>query len=275
MKFTKMHGLGNDYVCVSLFEESVADPAGLARVVSDRHRGIGSDGLILIGRSEVGHVRMEMYNADGSRAQMCGNGIRCVAKYAAEHGLAPGPELQIETDVGVLKAWCQVRDGLVQTVRVDMGCPELAALSLPSTLPVDRVVDYSIEVGGLDYRITCVSMGNPHVVVFLDDPGGVDLADLGPLFEHCPAFPERINAHFVRVDSSTHVTMRTWERGSGETLACGTGACAVCVAGALTHRTQREVTVTLPGGDLHVEWAADDHVYMTGPAVGAFTGEWP
>ncbi len=290
MKFTKMHGLGNDYVYVDCFEERVDNPAVLAKAVSDRHTGIGSDGLILIHPSERADLRMEIYNADGSRARMCGNGIRCVAKWAVEHRLAAGPTVRIETDAGVKQAECQMVDGAVRSVRVDMGLPSLAASAIPSTIPAERIIDYPLRFrlnesrsahGGdraeskSDYRITCVSMGNPHAVVFVDDLDAVVLEAVGPCFEHAAQFPERINTHFVHVDSPSHVTMKTWERGSGATRACGTGACAVCVAGAVTERTLRRITATLPGGDLEVHWADDDHVYMTGPAVEVFTGDWP
>ena len=260
MKFTKMHGLGNDYVYVNCCTQRVEDPPGLARAISDRHTGVGSDGLILI---------------RPSRAQMCGNGIRCLAKYVLEHGLAAGPELSIDTDDGVKLATCEVVDGLVRSVRIDVGLPALAASALPSTIGVDRIIDYPLLIDAVTYVVTCVSIGNPHAVIFVDDPGAVALEVVGPRFENAPEFPERINTHFVRVDSSTHVTMRTWERGSGATRACGTGACAVCVAGAVTQRTQRRITATLPGGDLQIEWADNDHVHMTGPAVEVFTGVWP
>ncbi len=286
MKFTKMHGLGNDYVCVNVFEEHVENPPVLAHAVSDRHTGIGSDGLILIGRSEAADVRMTVYNSDGSRARMCGNGIRCVAKYAVERGLTPGPEVRIDTDAGMKVAECHVVDGVVRSVRVDMSRPALAASEIPSTIPVDRIIDHPFHLRQsypqasacaelhTEYVITCVSMGNPHAVVFVDDLVSIDLDNIGPNFEHAPEFPEGVNTHFVRVDSPRHVTMRTWERGSGATRACGTGACAVCVAGSVTKRTRRKITATLPGGDLDLEWADNDHVYMTGPAVEVFTGNW-
>ena len=274
MKFTKMHGLGNDYVFVDTFDQRVEDPSGVARAVSDRHRGIGGDGLILIGSSKIADVRMEMYNADGSRAQMCGNGLRCVAKYVVEHGLVAGPQLRIETDAGIKAATCRMVDGMVQSVRIDMGRPALAPSALPSTIDLDRIVEHPLDVAGSTYRVTCVSMGNPHAVVFVDDLDAIAVDVLGSRFENHTVFPERINAHFVRVDSRVHVTMKTWERGSGATLACGTGAAAVCVAGVLTERTDRAIVATLPGGDLQLEWAADDHVYMTGPAVEVFSGDW-
>lgn len=269
-----MHGLGNDYVFVDVHDQQVDEPAALAVIISDRHSGVGSDGLILVGPSPRADLRMVMYNADGSRAEMCGNGIRCVAKYAVEHALVGEPELSIDTDAGVRQAVCRMADGVVRSVRIDMGVPDLRPSSLPATIEVDRMVDYDLKVHGQIVRVTCVSMGNPHAVVFGDDPSAVDLARAGPTIENAPQFPNRINVHFVRADSRTHVTMRTWERGSGATRACGTGACAVCVAGALTKRTDRQVTATLPGGDLELDWGDDDHVYMTGPAVEVFAGVW-
>ena len=275
VKFTKMHGLGNDYVYVNCFAERVADPASVARAISDRHTGVGSDGLILMKPSDRADLRMEMYNADGSRAEMCGNGIRCVAKYAVEHGLAVGPGLRIETDAGVKSAECISANGDGWSVRVAMGRPLIDASALPTTLPVDRIVDHPMCFGGLQLTVTCVSMGNPHAVIFVDDLDAVALEDVGPRVECAPEFPQRINVHFVRVESPTRVTIRTWERGSGRTRACGTGACAVCVAGALTKRTQRAITAVLAGGRIEVEWAEDNQVYMTGPAVEVFTGDWP
>jgi len=274
MKFTKMHGLGNDYVFVDGAELHIDDPSALARAISDRHTGVGSDGLILMQPSDAADVRMEMYNADGSRAEMCGNGLRCVAKCAVEQGLTEGSAVRVETDSGLKLCECRVLDGRVRSVRVDMGQPSLQASSLPSTLALDRIVNHPLPIGGHEYVITCVSMGNPHAVVFVERLDSIDLEVVGPKFEHAPEFPERINAHFASVDSPDHITMRTWERGSGITQACGTGACAVCIAGAVTERTQRSITVTLPGGDLEIEWAEDDHVYMTGPAVEVFTGDW-
>jgi diaminopimelate epimerase len=280
MKFTKMHGLGNDYIYVDLFQERVDDPAGLARRISNRHTGVGGDGLILIGPSREADVRMEMYNADGSRSEMCGNGIRCVAKYAIEHGLASGPDLRIETDAGTRHAMCESTDERVETVRIDMGVPSLDPFAIgfvpdrPSSPHPRQLVDFPIEVDGTTYRMTCVSIGNPHAVVFVENLHRVDLVDIGPRFEHSPHFPKRINAHFVRVDADNKVTVRTWERGSGATRACGTGACAVCVAGAVSGRTARKITATLPGGNLEIEWSGDDHIYMTGPAIEVFSGDW-
>ncbi len=301
MTFTKMHGLGNDYVYVNCFEHDVSNPAALARAVSDRHTGIGGDGLILICPSESADARMEMYNADGSRAQMCGNGLRCDAKYVVDHGLDPRvplaacppvsgtgrqaarghsgtphrATLRLDTDAGVKEVQCFLQDGKVGAVRIDMGEPSLDPASLPCKINGERVMDYPVEVLGRSFRMTCVSMGNPHAVMFVADLDEIELPSLGPALENHDAFPQRVNAHFVRVDSPTHVTMITWERGSGATQACGTGACAVAVAAAVTGRTERAITATLPGGDLELEWREDNRVYMTGPAVEVFTGVWP
>ncbi|MBN1341144.1 MAG: diaminopimelate epimerase [Phycisphaerae bacterium] len=305
MRFTKMHGLGNDYVYVNCFEEQVADPPSLAKVISDRHTGVGSDGLILIRPTQRADVRMEMYNADGSRAQMCGNGIRCVAKYAYDHGLikrfadavpganqdeqrsilqraaeagaSPGSRhlaVTVETDAGVKTLGLAVVDEKVQMACVDMGVPSLRPSDLPCTLEGDRIVDHPVEIAGRSYAMTCVSVGNPHAVIFTDDLASIDLTVEGPPIENAGIFPQRINAHFVRLDGRGEVTMVTWERGSGVTLACGTGATAVCVAGAVSGRTDRRILAHLPGGDLGLNWAEDDHVYMTGPATEVFTGQW-
>ncbi len=275
MKFTKMHGLGNDYVFVDLHTETVTDPAALAPIIADRNTGIGSDGLILLGPSEMADVRMEMFNADGSRSEMCGNGIRCVAKYAVEHALVPGPELTIETDAGVHAALCNMRGSIVDFVRIDLGVPVLTAADVPTTIETDQVIDHPIHVGGECFEVTCVSMGNPHAVVFVGNLGAIDLATIGPAFECAREFPNRINVHFVCVDGRDHVTMRTWERGSGITRACGSGACAVCVAGVLTGRIDRKIVATLPGGDLAIEWKEGGSVFMWGPAVEVFPGSWP
>ncbi len=269
-----MHGLGNDYVYVNCFDERVTDAPAVARAISDRHRGVGSDGLILICPSDTADLRMEMYNADGSRAQMCGNGIRCVAKYAYEHGLCRSNPMCIETDGGTREAAVKLEGDIVAAVRVDMGRPRFDPASLPCRLDGDRIVERDLQTAGRSYQITCVSMGNPHVIVFVDDLAGVDLANAGPAIENHEAFPERTNVHFVKILSSNEARMISWERGSGATQACGTGACAVGVAGVLTERLQRCSTIHLPGGALEIEWADDDHVHMTGPAVEVFTGEW-
>ena len=274
MKFTKMHGLGNDYVYIDCFVEDISEPAALARAISDRHRGVGSDGLILICPSDNADLRMEMYNADGSRGQMCGNGIRCVAKYAGEHGLIRSNPMRIDTDDGVKEVRLVFDGGIVTAVRVDMGQPILTPSALPCTLTGDRVVDRDFAAAGRSYKITCVSMGNPHVVVFVDDLESIDLPTAGSAIENHEAFPERTNVHFVSVVSPSEARMISWERGSGATQACGTGACAVGVAGLLTERLHRHPTIQLPGGALDIEWADDDHIFMTGPAVEVFTGEW-
>ncbi|MCU0703909.1 MAG: diaminopimelate epimerase [Fimbriiglobus sp.] len=276
MRFTKMHGLGNDYVYVDCVNgPPVADPAAVAVKVSDRHFGIGGDGLILICPSEVADARMRMFNADGSESEMCGNGLRCVAKFVHDHGIARKPTLKLETGRGVLTVDLEVKNGKAERVRVNMGTPILKSADIPTTLPGDPPVDTEFSAGGQSYRGTCVSMGNPHVTIYTADVKAVPLEAVGPGIEHAAVFPRRINAHFVQVHSPTEVTMRTWERGSGITLACGTGACAVCVAGVLTGRTGRKLLAHLPGGDLELEWSeADGCVYMTGPATEVFTGEW-
>ncbi|MBN2584617.1 MAG: diaminopimelate epimerase [Planctomycetes bacterium] len=276
MRFTKMHGAGNDYVYVNGFQEQVSDPARLARRVSDRHTGIGGDGLVLILPSDAADLRMRMYNLDGSEAEMCGNAIRCVAKYAWDHGLVRRNPLRIETGAGVLTLdLFEGPDGLIERARVDMGEPRLEAAKIPVALTGDRVVDASIEVDGRTLKMTCVSMGNPHAVFYTDDVTAIDLEHIGPKIENHRLFPARINVHFVEVRAADEVRMRTWERGSGITLACGTGASAVCVAGVLTGRSGRSILAHLPGGDLKLQWADNNHVLMTGPAVEVFSGEWP
>ncbi|MCK6455796.1 MAG: diaminopimelate epimerase [Phycisphaerae bacterium] len=284
MAFAKMHGLGNDYVYVDGFAQSLdgLDAPALARAISDRHRGVGSDGLILVAPPTVpADVRMEMFNADGSRGEMCGNGIRCVAKYALDHGLVPAKpgasqSIRVQTDRGVLTLDCRRESGRVTQVRVDMGRPILDPREIPTRLGTTRCVAEGLEVGGRPWSITCVSMGNPHAVLFVDDVAAIDLERLGPQFEHHAAFPKRVNSHVAMAISRREVRMRTWERGAGLTQACGTGACAVLVAGVLEGRLDRRAIVHLPGGDLDVEWPADDApVFQTGPAVEVFSGVWP
>jgi len=277
MRFTKLHGCGNDYVYVDCFRQPPpADPAGLSRVISDRHFGVGADGLILICPSEQADARMRMFNADGSEAEMCGNGVRCVAKYVYDHGLARKPTLRIETGRGVLTLDLEVSGDRVRQVRVDMGEPILKSALIPTTLPGDPPRDAPLELPDRVLSVTCVSMGNPHCVTFVDEITDELVLGVGPRVEHHRAFPRRTNVEFVRVNRPDDVTLRVWERGSGETLACGTGACGVAVAGVLTGRLQRRVTAHLPGGDLQLHWSeADNHVYMTGPAVEVFSGEWP
>jgi diaminopimelate epimerase len=276
MKFTKMHGLGNDYVYVNTFDQPPpADPARLAIAISDRHFGVGSDGLILIGPSARADARMRMFNADGSESEMCGNGVRCVAKYLHDHGIAPKDRVSIETGRGVLTLDLEVEGGRARRVRVDMGAPILQASDIPTTLPGDPPVQVPLTVDGQRLEVTAVSMGNPHVVIYVDDVAHFPVAALGSVLEHHPAFPRRVNAHFVEVLGPDEVRMRTWERGSGITLACGTGACAVCVAGVLTGKTARKILAHLPGGDLELEWPGPGRsVFMTGPATEVFSGEW-
>ncbi len=275
MKFTKMHGIGNDYIYVNLFDQELpGDPSEVAKAISDRHFGIGSDGLILIGPSQCADARMRMFNADGSEGEMCGNGVRCVAKYIHDHGIAPKDRVTVETGRGVLTLDLDVRQGKVQRVRVDMGTPILRAADIPTTLP-DPPVNAQIGVNEGTFTLTSVSMGNPHAVIYVDDVASFPVETLGPVLERHPVFPRRVNVHFVEVLSRGEVRMRTWERGSGITLACGTGACAVCVAGVLTDHTDRTLLAHLPGGDLELEWPADDaSVFMTGPATEVFSGEW-
>ena len=277
MRFNKMQGAGNDYVYVDCFTQPApTDPAALSRAVSDRHFGIGSDGLILIMPSERADARMRMFNADGSESEMCGNGVRCVAKFVYDHGIARKPKLAIETGRGVLALELQVERDRVQRVRVDMGEPILEAERIPTTLPGKPPIDVPLSVNDQTLRVTCVSMGNPHCITYVDAITDALVHGIGPRVENHPAFPRRTNVEFVRVNRPDDVTLRVWERGSGETLACGTGACAVAVAGVLTGRTAREITAHLPGGDLQLHWSAtDNHVYMTGPAVEVFSGEWP
>ena len=273
MKFTKMQGLGNDYVYVNCFEEKIENPPAVARYVSDRHFGIGSDGLIMINPSEVADFEMEMYNADGSRGEMCGNGIRCVAKYVYDYGLTDKTQISVETLGGIKYLDLTVEDGKVVLVKVDMGKPELKSDLIPIISENEKVIDEPIEVDGQVYHMTGVSMGNPHTVIYVDDVKNLDLEKIGPKFENHERFPKRINTEFVHCIDRNTVEMRVWERGSGETLACGTGACAVAVASILNNLTDTHVTVKLLGGDLQIEWDREkDRVFMTGPATVVFDG---
>jgi diaminopimelate epimerase len=276
-----MHGIGNDYVYVNGFAEQVENPSKVAEQVSDRHFGIGGDGLILILPSETADVRMQMFNADGSEGEMCGNGIRCVAKYAYEHDLSKANPLRVETLRGILPISLTLDGDRVAQATVDMEEPILKLADVPvdasKVTPTEHPDTYQITLpkSGTTYNAVFVSMGNPHAVMFVDDVAAIDLEHEGPQAEHHPAFARRINAHWVQVHSRSEVTMRTWERGSGITLACGTGASAVCVAGVLAGLTDRTVLIHLPGGDLTIEWReSDNHVYMTGSATEVFTGEW-
>lgn len=274
MKFTKMQGLGNDYVYVDCTRQELPDPEKTARIVSDRYFGIGSDGLILICPSDKADFEMRMYNADGSRGEMCGNGIRCVAKYVYDYGLTDQTSISVETLGGIKYLDLTVEHGKVSLVKVDMGTPILEPSRIPVAASGTRVVDEPLEVEGKVYHMTCVSMGNPHAVIFMDDVAGLDLEKIGPSFENHERFPNRVNTEFVKVLDQNTVEMRVWERGSGETLACGTGACAVAVASILNGYTEDQVTVRLLGGDLEIFWdRAEDKVYMTGPAKVVFDGE--
>lgn len=286
MKFTKMQGIGNDYVYVNCFEEKVENPSELAVKISNRNFGVGSDGLILIKPSEVADFTMEMYNADGSQSEMCGNGIRCVGKYVYDYGLTDKESISVETLAGIKYLDFTIENGKVALITVNMGSPEL----VPEKVPVNvdaikgvsdseksglaQVVDKTLEVDGKEYNVTCVSMGNPHCITFVDDTASFPLEEEGPKFEFHAAFPNRVNAEFIQVLSRNEVNMRVWERGSGETLACGTGACASTVACILNGLTDEEITLHLLGGDLKVRWDRDENaVFMTGPAKVVFDGE--
>ena len=291
VSFVKMHGLGNDYIYIDDRAEEITDPSACARVVSDRHRGIGGDGLILIRNSEEADIRMRMFNADGSEAEMCGNGIRCLAKYVVDHGVLNSDSFHIQTKAGILAATCEKGpEGKVDNVTVSMGEPILICEEIPAIIddahPRSRIVNHAIDLSefgfdnhsirrsGVVPEMTLVSMGNPHAVIYCEDVSAIDLERVGPTFEVHPAFPNRINLHVVELCGPHAVTMRTWERGSGITEACGTGACAVCVAGILSERHLRKVEVTLPGGVLHVEWAEAHHeVLMRGSATEVFQGQ--
>ena len=275
MKFTKMEGLGNDYVYINCFSEKVENPEKLAIAMSDRHFGVGSDGVILIKPSDKADFTMDMYNADGSRSEMCGNGIRCVGKYVYDYGLTDKTSISVETLAGIKYLDFVIKDGKVDMVTVDMGAPILKADQVPVRSDKEQVIDEKITVAGVDYHMTCVSMGNPHAVIFLDDLERYDLHKLGNVLEHHPLFPERTNVEFVKVIARDCLRMRVWERGSGETLACGTGACASLVAAVMNGYTDRKAVLKLSGGDLEVEWNDDNnHVYMTGDAVTVFEGEY-
>ncbi len=274
MKFTKMQGCGNDYVYVDCTKNPITNIPETARRVSNRNYGIGSDGLILIRRSEKADFMMDMYNQDGSRGMMCGNGIRCLGKYVYDHGLTDKKNLKIETLSGIRDLELIVEDGKVSTVKVNMGAPILEASLIPVITNKYRLINEPIIVGGDVYNITCISMGNPHAVVFVDDTETFPVREIGPLFENHEIFPQQVNTEFIQIVDSNHINMRVWERGSGETLACGTGACASVVASVLNGHTKNDVRVSLLGGDLLINYdQVDDLVYMTGPAVEVFKGE--
>lgn len=274
MKFTKMHGCGNDYIYVNGLEEIVEDRSFMAKVLSDRHFGIGSDGLIFVDSSDVADFKMDMFNADGSRGRMCGNGIRCLGKYVYDYGLTDKTQITVETLAGIKTLELTVRDKKVSSVRVCMGSPDFHSANIPVLCNKEKAIDIPVIVQGMPYTVTCVSMGNPHAVVFVDDVDSVELNEIGPLFENHPMFPERINTEFVQVLENGDLKMRVWERGSGETLACGTGTCAALAAAVQSGRASHSLNVYVKGGVLSIEWnSVDGMIYMTGPAETVFVGE--
>lgn len=275
MKFTKMHGIGNDYIYVNCFEEKITDPSRLSLVMSKQHFGVGSDGLILIGPSDTADFSMRIFNSDGSEADMCGNGIRCLGKYVYDRGLTDKTELTVSTMGGLKKLWLTVEGGKVIRVRADMGMPELTPAKIPVDVDAEQVMQYPLQILGKTLPITCVSMGNPHAVIFVTDPDAIDLPVVGGMIEHHPLFPRRTNVEFVRVIRRDMLQMRVWERGAGETLACGTGACASLVAAVMNGLADRCAQIKLAGGNLQLEWNEEDnHVYQTGPAAFVFDGIW-
>jgi diaminopimelate epimerase len=274
MRFIKMHGIGNDYVYIDCFRETVQEPEKLAVHISDRHFGVGGDGLILIMPSEKADARMRMFNADGSEAQMCGNGIRCLAKYLYESGISRKLDLTVETLAGVLPLQLSISHGTVEKVKVNMGVPRLRRQEIPMLGEGDLVLGEQLTAADREFSVTCLSMGNPHCVIYVDDVAKFPVTHYGPLLERHPQFPQRTNVEWIEWLNRQEIRQRTWERGSGETLACGTGACAATVASVLNGKTDRAITVHLSGGDLEIEWAEDNAVYMTGPAVEAFRGDW-
>ena len=274
MEFTKMQGCGNDYVYVNGFENKIDNPNKLSEIVSDRHFGIGSDGLIVINPSEKADFKMSMYNVDGSEGKMCGNGIRCVAKYVYDNKMTDKTTITVETLSGIKTLELNVKNDKVETVKVNMGTPILLPKDVPVVSDKDKVVDEPIVIDDKEYRITCVSMGNPHAITFIENTDDLEIETIGPKFENNPIFPDRVNTEFIQVLDRNTVKMRVWERGSGETFACGTGACATVVACVLNGLTDNKVTVKLLGGDLFIEYNREENtVYMTGPAKVSFTGK--
>ncbi|MCI9564540.1 MAG: diaminopimelate epimerase [Eubacterium sp.] len=273
MEFTKMEGCGNDYVYVNGFTYKIKNPNKVSEFVSNRNFGIGSDGLIMVNPSDKADFRMNMYNADGSEGKMCGNGIRCVAKYVYDNKMTDKTTITVETLSGIKTLVLNVEDGKVKTVRVDMGSPILKAKDVPVISEKEQVIDEPIMIDNKEYKITCVSMGNPHAITFIDDTDSLDIESIGPKFEKNEIFPDRINTEFIQIVDRNTIKMRVWERGSGETLACGTGACASVVACVLNNLTENKVTVKLLGGDLFIEYNMEENtVYMTGPARVSFVG---
>ncbi|AET70162.1 diaminopimelate epimerase [Desulfosporosinus orientis DSM 765] len=278
MEFIKMHGLGNDFIFLDQMsdsgEEGNANYSELAEKLCHRRFGIGGDGLVVILPSKVADARMRIFNSDGSEPEMCGNGIRCFARYLYDQGIVVSDSMLVETGAGILKPKLFIKDGQVQGVQVDMGEPVLKAELIPVLGEGEPVIGRSIEALGETYLYTAVSMGNPHCIIFVEDYATLDFDRVGPAIEKHSLFPRKTNVEFIQINSPQEITMKVWERGAGPTLACGTGACASVVASVLNHKTERKVTVHLPGGDLFIEWGADNHVYMTGPAAYAFKGEW-
>lgn len=275
MKFTKMHGIGNDYIYVNAFDEEISNPERLAVAISDRHFGVGGDGLVLIMPSKIADARMRMFNADGSEAEMCGNAIRCVGKFLYDHKIVAKETLTIQTLAGIKQLFLETKQGKVNTVKVDMGEPILQSNLIPVAGEPRTIIGEPISVNDRNYQFTAVSMGNPHCVIFVPDITDNMVHTDGPALEKHPLFPRKINVEFVKVNSRTSLTMRVWERGSGETMACGTGACASVVAGISSNLIDRVATVELLGGELLIEWDPNsNHVFMTGPAVTVFEGEW-
>lgn len=274
MKFTKMHGCGNDYVYVNCLKETVDHPEEVAKKISDRHFGVGSDGLILICPSEIADFRMKMYNSDGSEGAMCGNGVRCIAKYVYDYGLTDKTFISLETKAGIKYLDLTVEDGKVTMVKVDMGAPITNPKDIPAVSEKDIIVSEPIMVDGTEYKITCVSMGNPHGVVFVEDTDQIEIETIGPKFEHHEMFPDRTNTEFIQVIDRGHIKMRVWERGAGETLACGTGTCASVYACILNGYTDHSVDVEVLGGTIHIDYDEEKHtIFMTGPAAVVFDGE--
>lgn len=275
MKFTKMHGLGNDYIYIDCFKEKIEKPSKLAKEMSDRHFGVGSDGIVLIMPSQIADFKMRIFNSDGSEAEMCGNGIRCFGKYVFDNKMTDKSVVSVETLGGIKILHMITEEGKVTLVKVDMGEPILEPSRIPAISNKDKFISEEIEINDKKYKVSCVSMGNPHAIVYLDDIDKLEIEKIGPKFEHNKLFPNRINTEFVKVIDRRSLQMRVWERGSGETLACGTGACAVLVSSVLNNYSDRKAMIKLLGGNLTVEWdEKDNHVYMTGPAVEVFEGEW-
>lgn len=274
MRFTKMHGIGNDYVYINCFDETIDDPAALSIKLSERHFGVGSDGLILIGPSEVADFKMRMFNADGSEGKMCGNGTRCLGKYVFDRKLTDKSSITLETLSGIKTLTLNIENGLVKTVRVDMGEPIIASKEIPVLAQTPEFINQPVTVGDTTYSMTCVSMGNPHAVTYVEDVSTLDLRLIGPPLEHHSIFPDRANIEFVEYIDESTLKMRVWERGSGETLGCGTGACACLVASVLNGKCRRRAKIILLGGTLEIEWnEVNNHVYLTGPAAFVFDGE--